>query len=255
MRASRARALAIAVAVALACGDGQAQPAGPANPPIPDKELVIGTKDAPPFAMKRQDGSWHGISIDLWRRAAEQLHLRYRFAEAETVQALVDGTADGSFDAAIAAMTVTAARERVVDFTHPFYTTGLGVAVSVSESRWQSVFRALVSLGFFQAVLALVGIAMGVGFVIWLWNARAWSRPVSTSALAVADRWPQSTDRQDQKRNRKPRHPMPGFFRWAEFEEQPPSAFSGKRNPVPVRKCDQHKKASAHSVSNELNAL
>lgn len=172
MRANRARALAIAVAVALACGDGQAQPAGPANPPIPDKELVIGTKDAPPFAMKRQDGSWHGISIDLWRRAAERLHLRYRFAEAETVQALVEGTADGSFDAAIAAMTVTAARERVVDFTHPFYTTGLGVAVSVSESRWQSVFRALVSLGFFQAVLALVGIAMGVGFVIWLLERR-----------------------------------------------------------------------------------
>jgi polar amino acid transport system substrate-binding protein len=172
MRARHARALAIAMAVALACGDGQAQPAGPANPPIPDKELVVGTKDVPPFAMKRQDGSWHGLSIDLWRRAAEQLHLRYRFAEAETVQALVDGTADGSFDAAIAAMTVTAARERVVDFTHPFYTTGLGVAVSVSESRWQSVFRALVSLGFFQAVLALVGIAMGVGFVIWLLERR-----------------------------------------------------------------------------------
>ena len=101
--------------------------------------LTIATKEAPPFAMKQQDGTWRGISIDLWRRVAERLHLRYRFAEAETVQALVEGTAGGSFDAGIAAVTVTAAREQVVDFTQPFYSTGLGVAVSMSESRWRSV--------------------------------------------------------------------------------------------------------------------
>jgi ABC-type amino acid transport substrate-binding protein len=144
----------------------------PVTPPIPDKELIVGTKEAPPFAMKQPDGSWHGISIDLWRRIADRLHLRYRFSEQPTVEALVQGTANGSLDAAIAALTVTAARERVVDFTHPFYTTGLGVAVSLSESRWMSIFRALSSFGFFQAVLALLGIALCVGFVIWLLERR-----------------------------------------------------------------------------------
>jgi ABC-type amino acid transport substrate-binding protein len=90
----------------------------------------------------------------------------------ETVQALVDGTAEGSFDAAIAAITVTAARERVVEFTQPFYSTGLGVAVSMTEGRWRSVSRALFSFGFLQAVLALLGIALCVGFVIWLLERR-----------------------------------------------------------------------------------
>jgi polar amino acid transport system substrate-binding protein len=172
MRVNGIRALAVLTAVALACGDSRAQPAAPADPRLPGKELVIGTKEAPPFAMKQPDGSWRGISIDLWRRVAERSHLRYRFAEAETVQALVDGTAEGSFDAAIAALTVTAARERAVDFTQPFYSTGLGVAVSLSEGRWRSVSRALFSFGFFQAVLALLGIAMCVGFVIWLLERR-----------------------------------------------------------------------------------
>ena len=35
------------------------------------RELVIGTKVAPPFAMKAEDGTWRGISIDLWLRIAD----------------------------------------------------------------------------------------------------------------------------------------------------------------------------------------
>ena len=114
MRVNRLRTFCALVAIALFCGTAQAQTA---NPPASDKELVIGTKEAPPFAMKDQDGTWHGISIDLWRRIADRLHLRYRFSEEPTVQALVARTADSSFDAAIAALTVTAARDRIVDFT------------------------------------------------------------------------------------------------------------------------------------------
>jgi polar amino acid transport system substrate-binding protein len=164
-----AQPLIVLLAIALPHGASQAQPA---NPPISERELVIATKEAPPFVMKDRDGSWHGISIDLWRRIADRLHLRYQFSEQATVQDLVTGTAEGSFDAATAALTVTAARERVVDFTQPFYSTGLGVAVSTSETGWMSISRALFSFGFFQAVLTLLGIAMGVGFVIWLLERR-----------------------------------------------------------------------------------
>jgi ABC-type amino acid transport substrate-binding protein len=85
---------------------------------------------------------------------------------------LVAGTAEGSFDAAIAALTVTAARDRTVDFSQPFYSTGLGIAVSTTESKWMSILRALLSFGFFQAVLVLLGIAILVGFVIWLLERR-----------------------------------------------------------------------------------
>jgi len=165
MPVNRARAFSILAGIALLWGTGHAQPA---NPPISDKELIVATKESAPFVMKRPDGTLHGISIDLWRRTADRLHLRYRFSEQPTVQALVAGTAEGSFDAAIAALTVTAARDRIVDFTQPFYSTGLGIAVPIGESRWRSVSRALLSFGFFQAVLALVGIAILVGFVIWL---------------------------------------------------------------------------------------
>jgi len=140
---------------------------------VPQRELVIGTKEAAPFAMKSADGNWSGIGIDLWRRIADQLHLRYRFAEEADVQALIDGVTAGRFDVAVGALTVTAERERVLDFTQAFYVTGLGIAVpAAGEASWRPIIRTLTSFGFAQAIMALVGLALVVGFVVWLFERR-----------------------------------------------------------------------------------
>jgi ABC-type amino acid transport substrate-binding protein len=40
------------------------------------RQLVVGTRVAPPLSMKHTDGAWADISIDLWRYVAERLHLR-----------------------------------------------------------------------------------------------------------------------------------------------------------------------------------
>src|SRR6516164_8161378 len=110
LKAFAARAAtALTAALLLICGAGQAQSEYQF---IPERELVIATKEAPPFVMKRSDGTLSGISIDLWRQIAEQLHLRYHFSEHETVQELLRGIEEGSFDAAIAAVTATGARGR-----------------------------------------------------------------------------------------------------------------------------------------------
>jgi hypothetical protein len=84
MRVKRLQAFIVLLMLALACLRAHAQPAMPVNPPLPDRELVIATREVPPFVMKRKDGSWHGISIALWHRIAERLHVRYRFAEQKT---------------------------------------------------------------------------------------------------------------------------------------------------------------------------
>jgi polar amino acid transport system substrate-binding protein len=152
--------------LALGCSAVRAQ--GTAS----DKELVVATKEAPPFAMKQPDGSWGGISIELWRRIADRAHLKFRLVETDSVQDLLDGVAKGTFDAGVAAVTVTAARARSVDFTQPFYNTGLGIAVPINESPWVSIGRALLSFGFFQAVALLLGFAMAVGFLIWVLERR-----------------------------------------------------------------------------------
>src|SRR6516225_8365869 len=160
-----------AVVAALGLGTMLAQATGPiAQTPGPPetRELVIGTKVAPPFAMKAQDGTWRGISIDLWQRIADRTHLRYRFQET-TLRGLIDGVANGSLDAAVAALTVTGPRHRVVDFTQPFYSTGLGIAVpSDAGINWWSIIRYVFSLGFFRAAAVLFAASLSIGVILWL---------------------------------------------------------------------------------------
>jgi polar amino acid transport system substrate-binding protein len=161
----RAIVAALAAAVVLA----PVPPAGAQTLESPEaRELVIGTKVAPPFAMKAEDGTWHGISIDLWRRIADRTHLRYRFEET-TLEGLTAGVADGSLDAGVAALSVTGPRRETVDFTQPFYSTGLGIAVSrdVSISWWPIVTNVL-SLSFLRAVGVLFAVSLAVGVVLWL---------------------------------------------------------------------------------------
>ena len=161
---------ALAGAVVVTIGSACAQTPNVTSPAAPARsELVIGTKDAPPFSIKSADGSWSGISIELFRRVADELHMQYRFSEASSVQGLIDGVETGKFDIAVAALTVTAARARVIDFTEPFYVTGLGIAVPAGgEVSWQPIVRTLTSFGFAQATAALLGLAVGVGLIIWL---------------------------------------------------------------------------------------
>ena len=143
-------------------------------PPIASRELVIGVKEAPPFAIKQADGSWQGISVDLWREVAGNLKFRYRFAEEPTVGALIDGAATGKYDVSIGALTVTAARVRALDFTSPFYSTGLGIAVPASGSlSWMPVLQAFMNVGFLQAVIALLFLALAVGVIIWFFERKS----------------------------------------------------------------------------------
>jgi polar amino acid transport system substrate-binding protein len=138
----------------------------------PGRELVVGTNEAPPFALRLPDGSWGGISIELWRHLAEQLHLRYRLVGYESVPALMAAATSGEVDAAVAALSVTAERRQVVDFTQPFYATGLGVAVTSGAAGWLPVLRTFLSNDFLKAVLALLGITVAVGLLIWLFERR-----------------------------------------------------------------------------------
>jgi ABC-type amino acid transport substrate-binding protein len=157
-----------------ASGTGAAQSGKPADlPELLQREIVVGTKEAAPFAMKGPDGEWSGISIDLWRRIAAQKNIRFRFHEEETVPALLDATSKGHVDVAVAALTVTAGREETLDFTSAFYGTGLGIAVaSGGAASFAPVMRTLTSFNFLRAVLALIGLALVVGFVVWLLERR-----------------------------------------------------------------------------------
>ncbi|WP_158969204.1 transporter substrate-binding domain-containing protein [Chachezhania sediminis] len=148
--------------------------------PVPDaaaqttnRELRIGTRDAPPFAMKDANGDWNGIAIDLLEHLSNDLHFDYRLVET-SLSGMVDNVANGSLDASIAAMTITPTREEVVDFSHPYYRTGLGVAVADTQrGGFATLLVALTSPTFLGTLGVLVTLLFIVGYVAWRVERRA----------------------------------------------------------------------------------
>jgi len=135
-----------------------------------EKILLVGTKEAPPFSFKDSKGEWTGISIDLWESITAEMGLKYQYEE-HTVKGLLDGVANNTLDAAVSALTLTTEREKRFDFTHPFYNTGLGIAVQTKKgSVWKAVFREFLSTEFLEIIGVLIGTMIMLGFIIWLFE-------------------------------------------------------------------------------------
>ncbi|HSK77597.1 MAG TPA: transporter substrate-binding domain-containing protein [Thermoanaerobaculia bacterium] len=145
---------------------------GPEAAEGPGRPLVVGTKHAPPFAIRNPDGTWSGLSIELWREVAEELQVPYELRKAD-LDGLLSGLADGSFDVVAAALTVTSEREARVDFSHPFHSSGLGIAVADRGSPgWMAVLRRAFSLQFLQVVGVLLLVLFAAGALVWFFERR-----------------------------------------------------------------------------------
>lgn len=132
------------------------------------KKLTVGTKEIAPFCIKNADGSWSGISVDLWQQITAELNLSYEFRELD-LQNILEEVQDRTLDTGVAAITITPEREEALDFTHPYYTTGLGIAVAqAGKGGWLNEIRRYFSLTLLKVVLGLALLLLLSGFLVWL---------------------------------------------------------------------------------------
>src|SRR5690606_33109022 len=111
---------------------------GPTNAQDSDVEagqepLTVGVYVHPPFVME-DNGSFHGMAIDLWEWLAEQLDLEPQDVELANVDDLVDATTSGEIDVAVTNMTVTRDRVERIDFPHPWFDAGQRIMISEDSS-------------------------------------------------------------------------------------------------------------------------
>jgi len=137
---------------------------------LPEKglSLSIATKIAKPFAMKDGDDNWYGISIELWEKIAKHLHLNYEWHQTNLSQ-LLEGVKETKYDAGIAAITITAEREKALDFSHSYFSTGLSIATPKNQNEgWRTVIRGVFSKQMMLIILTLAGILFIIGTITWL---------------------------------------------------------------------------------------
>jgi polar amino acid transport system substrate-binding protein len=100
-----------------------------------EESIKIGIKPSEPWVMfdKNSTENPRGFSIDLWNKISEELQLETQFVYYNNTKEIVEATKSGEIDAGITAITMTASREKEIDFSHSMYELGLQIMVSADE--------------------------------------------------------------------------------------------------------------------------
>lgn len=133
-----------------------------------ENDLIrVGTKLSVPFTIE-QDDTWNGVAFDLWSSMAADQGIDYSVTSYPTVDELLKAVAAGKVDVGVGSITVNAEREKTVDFSHAYFTTGLGIATTQAKSGLWATMTALATPEFFSAVFSLFVVLFIVGIAIWL---------------------------------------------------------------------------------------
>jgi polar amino acid transport system substrate-binding protein len=127
--------LLAAAIVAAGCGgdddDDDGAPAGEDLGLIQEGRLLVGTDTPfPPFEIGQpEDPDFGGYDIDLMNAIAENLGLEVEYQDT-SFDTIFRDVANGQFDIAAAASTITPERERTVDFSDPYYAADQSLLVT-----------------------------------------------------------------------------------------------------------------------------
>jgi len=104
---------------------------------IDDSYVVVTDNSFVPFEFE-EDGEYVGFDIDIINGIADKVGFEIDL-QTTNFDGMIPGLQTGTFDIAIAGMTITDERAEVVDFTSPYYKSGLRIAVSVDNDDIDNV--------------------------------------------------------------------------------------------------------------------
>ncbi|WP_417774584.1 glutamine ABC transporter substrate-binding protein [Siminovitchia sediminis] len=130
------------MAVLGACGGGGSESTGSESDStenessseegLKDVYTVASDTSFVPFEFK-EDGEYVGFDIDLINAIADEVGFDIKL-ETTNFDGIIPGLQTGSFDMAIAGITITEDRKKTVDFSDPYYDAGLRIGVAVDNN-------------------------------------------------------------------------------------------------------------------------
>jgi len=108
-------------------------PAG-AQSPAPAEPLKVAVIQSPPFT-EFSGGVWTGYAVDLWEKIAEMNQWAFTYTEFPTPEAALAAIQAGKIQVLVNDTDITSERQRVMDFSHPFFRSGLQIMVVEDRPR------------------------------------------------------------------------------------------------------------------------
>lgn len=140
--ASKARAGTVLVAVLViagsllaACGSGASTGQGSTPPQAKETFTYAASGAYPPFSMV-QNGKLTGFDIELGQLLAEKMGMTAS-AVTNPFATIIEGLNASKYDAVIGSLSITPARQEVVNFTMPYYSSGAQIYVQTKNTTIQ----------------------------------------------------------------------------------------------------------------------
>jgi ABC-type amino acid transport substrate-binding protein len=132
--------------------------------------MRVGIKEAPPLIFRGDEGEWHGPAVMLWQQIAERHQLEFAYEEYD-LEGLLAAVEAGEIDVAVGALSMLPDREDRLDFSHPYFLSGLAIAVRRDHaSGWLGGISRFVSVPFLQIVGVLAIVLLASGLAVWLFE-------------------------------------------------------------------------------------
>lgn len=139
-----------------------------------DTTLQVATRQVRPFVFE-ENGQLTGFSVELWQEIARQMNVKWQFVMKPTVKELLASVNAHQAALGIAAISITAERERQWDFSQPMFEAGLQILVPAQAAQG-SVLGAIVAGVFSSAVLPTLGIVLLIilifAHLVWFFERR-----------------------------------------------------------------------------------
>lgn len=144
-----------------------------ASPVRAEESLLVGVNEKEPFVFL--DGHEpRGYSIELWEEVARQLGLDFHYIRSKNIAGEIEDVLHERVDVAIGGIALSKERELQVDFTHPYFHTGLGILVRTDRSFSLPRFlQTVLNKNKLNILLYFLGVIVVAGHLIWLAERRA----------------------------------------------------------------------------------
>ena len=139
---------------------------------MPDK-LKVGVTNFPPYSMKTNNEKWEGFSIELWKAVAKELKVEFEIKEYDRLKEITEAIQNAEIDLTTA-MWVTEYNETIMDLSHAFYRSGLGIAVGLERHRFsiEKYINRITSINTLKIIFLLVSVSLAAGMIVWLFERR-----------------------------------------------------------------------------------
>lgn len=131
--------------------------------------LRVVVKRVEPFVYIPEEGRPSGFSIELWDLISTNLGRSSEYQRVETVEEVIKTVALEQADLAVGALTITAEREKKIDFTHAFFRSGLRIAAPTTSSPdWRHYLNRFLAFDLIGLAVALGSMTLITANLLWL---------------------------------------------------------------------------------------